>query len=60
MKNLKKLAVLAALVAAALSFAPKTASARDWCGRCAVLGSCIDCCKCAGYDLYYCANVACP
>jgi hypothetical protein len=60
MKKLKKLLLATVLVAAAIASAPKNAFAIAWCDECAASGSCIACCRCDGYSLYYCANIACP
>jgi hypothetical protein len=61
MKNVKKLLLALALIAAAILSAPKTTLAAPWCMVCEQSGytDCFACCKCDGGSTGYCAQV-CP
>ncbi|HEV2855540.1 MAG TPA: hypothetical protein VHC97_22300 [Thermoanaerobaculia bacterium] len=60
MRNLKKLLLAAALIAAAVASAPAKSEAVDrWCETCAASGytHCYSCCRCNGGTSSYCIEI---
>ena len=57
MKNLKKLLLAAALVAAAVASAPAPVVASGWCTECNATLDCFPCCKCDGGSTSYCLSI---
>jgi hypothetical protein len=59
MRNLKKLLLAAALIAAAVASVPAKTEATDWCATCAASGftHCYSCCRCDGGTSSYCINI---